>query len=145
MSFTSALFSLLLGAAMALQAKEPLAIIVHPDSGITRLTRDEATNLFMGRQKRLAPGLVALPVEPAPPSDTRTRFYRLLVDKDENEINAYWARLYFSGQAQPPRRAQNAAEMLEMVAANKGAVGVVERSRADKRVRVVLVLGQEGP
>jgi ABC-type phosphate transport system substrate-binding protein len=122
-------------------AGEPV-VIVNPQSGVEKLTRDEALNIFMGRQKRLPSGIVALPVEQAMPEGTRARFYRLLVKKDLSDINAYWARLFFSGQAQAPRQANSAEEVLELVAMNKGAIGVVDGAQVDRRVRVVLDLGK---
>jgi ABC-type phosphate transport system substrate-binding protein len=117
-------------------------VIVNQQSGVEKLTHDEVTNLFMGRQKRLPSGIVALPVEQAQPLGIRARFYQLLVKKDLPDINAYWARLFFSGQAQPPRQAASAAEVLELVAGNKGAIGVVDGAFVDRRVRVVLSLGK---
>ena len=123
------------------RAGEPV-VIVHPDSGVQSLTRDEVINLFMGRQKRLPSGRVAAPVEQAEPPATRASFYQLLVGKDLPDIHAYWARLLYSGQAQPPRQAASAEEVLEFVAANKGAIGVMDGARVDRRVRVVLDLGK---
>ncbi len=122
-------------------AAEPV-VIVNLDSRVEKLTRDEVTNIFMGRQKRLPSGLVALPVEQATPAATRARFYQLLVKKELPEINAYWARLFFSGQAQPPRQAESAEEVLELVTMNKGAIGVIDGARVDRRVRIVLDLGK---
>ena len=136
----SVLLAVLLGLAPAL-AGEPV-VIVHPESGVQRLSRDEVINIFMGRQKQLPSGLVAQPVEQAEPTATRARFYQLLVGKDLPDINAYWARLLYSGQAQPPRQAQSADEVLALVAANRGAIGVVDGARVDRRVRVVLELGR---
>ncbi len=124
-----------------LAAGEPV-VIVNLQSGVEKLTHDEVTNLFMGRQKRLPSGLVALPVEQAQPASMRARFYQLLVKKDLPDINAYWARLFFSGQAQPPRQVDSAQEVLELVAGNRGAIGVVDGALVDRRVRVVLDLGR---
>ena len=125
-------------------AGEPV-VVVHPESGIERLSRDEVVDLFLGRQKRLPSGAVALPVEQAQPPGLRARFYRLLVKKELPEISAYWARLFFSGQAQPPRQVDSAEEVLEWVSQNKGAIGVVDRTRVNRRVRIVLDLGALGP
>ena len=55
------------------QAGEPV-IVVHPESRIQSLTRDEVINIFMGRQKRLPNGTVAMPVEQAQPPALRARF-----------------------------------------------------------------------
>lgn len=134
------LLAVLLGLAPA-SAGEPV-VIVHPESGVQKLTRDEVINLFTGRQKRLPTGQVAVTVEQADPATTRARFYQLLVGKDLPDINAYWARLLYSGQAQPPRQAQSAEEVLALVAANRSAIGVVDGARVDRRVRVVLDLGR---
>jgi len=139
MCFSPLLMAML--GATALAAGEPV-VIVNLQSGVEKLSRDEVTNLFMGRQKRLPSGIVALPVEQAQPVATRARFYLLLVKKDLPDINAYWARLFFSGQAQPPRQVNSAAEVLELVAGNKGAIGVVDGALVDRRVRVVLDLGR---
>ena len=117
------------------QAGEPV-IVVHPESRIQSLTRDEVVNIFMGRQKRLPNGTVAMPVEQAQPPALRARFYQLLVGKDLPDISAYWARLLYSGQAQPPQ-ALSADEVLEVVSENRGAIGVLDAARVDRRVRVV--------
>lgn len=126
---------------VAAAAGEPV-VIVHPQSGVEKLSRDEVINIFMGRQKRLPSGIVALPVEQAQPAKIRARFYQRLVNKDLAEINAYWARLFFSGQAQPPRQADSGEEILELVALNKGAIGVVDGALVDRRVRVVFDPGK---
>jgi len=139
MCFSPLLMAML--GATALAAGEPV-VIVNLQSGVEKLSRDEVTNLFMGRQKRLPSGIVALPVEQALPVATRARFYQLLVKKDLPDINAYWARLFFSGQAQPPRQVESAQEVLELVAGNRGAIGVVDGALVDRRVRVVLDLGR---
>ena len=127
--------------AVTARAGEPV-VIVNLQSGVERLTRDDVTNLYLGRQKRLPSGIVALPEEQAEPASVRARFYQLLVKKDLPDINAYWARLFFSGQAQPPRQVNSAQEVLELVAGNKGAIGVLDGTLVDRRVRVVLDLGK---
>ena len=48
-----------LGAA-AEPARGELVVIVNPQNSVSQLTPEEVTNLFMGRQKRFASGLVAL-------------------------------------------------------------------------------------
>jgi ABC-type phosphate transport system substrate-binding protein len=141
------LASLLLAAGTPLlRAESNLVVIANADSGVSQLTQDEARNVFLGRQKRLASGLPALPVEQGAPADVRARFYRLLAHKDLADINAYWARLCFTGQARPPRQAASAEQVIRIVAAEKGAIGLLEWDKADRRVRVVLALNDpSGP
>jgi hypothetical protein len=72
--------------------------------------------------------------------ELRTRFYGIIANVSLVQVRSYWARLFFSGQAQPPRQAQSVEEVIQAVLANKGAIGFVPRSRVDSRVRTVLLL-----
>jgi hypothetical protein len=134
---------MLLASAPAWPAESHLVIVVNPDSGVSRITWDEARNLFLGRQKRLSSGLPAVTVEQDDPPGIRSRFYLMIAHKDLSEINAYWARLYFTGQAHPPKQAGTADEVIRRVAADRGAIGLLEWAKVDHRVRVVLAL--DGP
>lgn len=118
-----------------------LVVVVNAGSGVERLSREEVVNLFMGRTRRLAPGLMALPIDQGVASPDRARFYRRVVGREQPEINAYWARLLFSGQASPPRQAESEAEVLELLRTHKGAIGYVDRRHVDRRLRVVFEVG----
>ena len=122
-----------------------LVVIVNPQNPISQLSPEEVTNLFMGRQKRFASGLVALPVEPVGDQGQRSRFYELLLNVPMSQVRAFWARMYFAGQVQPPRQAMSDDEVVEIVLANKGAIGFVEKAKAGHRVKPVLVLGAPPP
>lgn len=117
-----------------------LVVIVNPQSGVEQLSKSEVINIFMGRQKKLPSGTTALAVDLAGPNAEKKHFYARLVDKELAEINSYWARLIFSGQGSPPRQAETAEEVLDIVENNKGAIGYLERNQADQRVRVVHIL-----
>jgi ABC-type phosphate transport system substrate-binding protein len=132
-------FALLLALAAPCAAGD-LVVIVNPASGVTKLSREQARNIFLGRSKYLPSGLVALPVEQVSPEDVRGRFYDRLVNLPLPQVRAYWARLYFTGQAQPPRQTGSTGETLEVVAANRGAIGFVDAGEVTSGVRVVLIL-----
>jgi hypothetical protein len=74
-------------------------------------------------------------------SAAKAEFYRRLADKDLAEINAYWARLFFSGKTSPPLQAGSATEALQMIATMPGGIGYLERSQVDHRLRIVLEFG----
>lgn len=116
---------------------DDLVVIVNPASGVERLSRDDAVNIFMGRYKKLPSGVSALPLDQA---GEKAAFYRALLGKELPEIRSYWARLVFSGQSAPPRQLDSAADVIEIVASNKGAIGYVDRKSVDVRVSVVLEL-----
>lgn len=116
-----------------------LVVIVNADSGVDKLTREEAVNIFMGRFKKLSSGIAALPVDDA---RAKAAFYRALVGKELPEIQSYWARLVFSGQGSPPRQMDSAEDVIDIIANNKGAIGYVDKSKVSRRVKVVLELPQ---
>jgi len=112
---------------------EELVLVVNPASGIENLSRTEVVNLYMGRFRQLPSGTTALPVDLI---DVRAEFYQLLVNKTLSEINSYWARLVFSGRTSPPRQAQDVAEVLDIVANNRGAIGYLRRRDINGTVRI---------
>jgi len=124
-------------------AATDLVVIVNPASGVDKMSRDDVTSIFMGRTKKLPSGITALPIDLTAASGDKAKFYRDLINKELAEVNSYWARLIFSGQGSPPRQADNTAEVMEIVGGNKGAIGYVPRSAADKHVKIILDLSSQ--
>lgn len=119
-------------------ARAEVVVVVDAAAGIERLTPDQVINIYLGRHRKLPSGIAALPVDQPAADNLRAEFYRKLVDKDLNEINAYWARLHFSGKTSPPAQAATTAEVLKHVLGKPGGIGYIDRSQADARVRIVL-------
>jgi ABC-type phosphate transport system substrate-binding protein len=112
-------------------------VVGNPKAGIARLTQDEVINIYLGRYRRLASGITAEPIDQSADSTLKVQFYRQLVGKSLAEINAYWARLVFSGKTQPPRVVTGSDEAIQRVARHPGALAYIERSQVDSRVTVV--------
>lgn len=132
----------LLTAAMLLLSESShaeLVVIANPHSGIDKLSKDEVINLYMGRTRKLANGMNAMPIDLNSSENEKAQFYALLVGKEVAEINSYWARLRFSGQGSPPVQAESMEEVLRIVAENKAAIGYVDKKKLDKRVRLIYV------
>jgi ABC-type phosphate transport system substrate-binding protein len=113
-------------------------VVVNARSGVERLSQDEVINIFLGRYRRLPTGVAAIPVDQPENSALRTEFYRKLVNKELNEINAYWSRLVFSGKTSPPRQAVSASEVFSMLSREPGGIAYIERGLVDNRFRIVL-------
>ncbi|MBI3726998.1 MAG: hypothetical protein HY254_01535 [Burkholderiales bacterium] len=118
-------------------AQADLVVIANPQSGIEKLSKDEVINLYMGRNRKLASGINAMPLDLAATNTEKAKFYALLVNKNLPEINSYWARLMFSGQGSPPMQIESVDEVLEIVSSNKAAIGYIERKKLDKRVKMI--------
>lgn len=114
-----------------------LVVVANPKSGIERMSREEVVFVFMGRWRHFPSGIAAQPVDQPFDSPERTDFYRQLVNKSPSEIKAYWSRLVFSGGARPPVSPDNHEEQIRILTSTPGAVGYLERSTVDSRVKIV--------
>lgn len=117
-----------------------LVVITNAKSGVDRLSRTEVINIFLGRYRQLPSGLAAEPLDLPAASAEKAWFYQRLVGKDLAEINAYWARLIFSGRTAPPSPTTGSEQMLELVSRKPTAIGYIERSKLDPRVQIVFEL-----
>lgn len=121
-------------------AAEDIVVIVNNKTNVNNISRDEVINIFFGRNRRLASGITALPLDLPCTSPEREQFYLRLAGKSMNEIKAYWARLVFSGRASPPAMVQSQEEAMQVVADNLGAVGYVTRSKVTPAVKIIFEL-----
>ena len=117
-------------------------MVANPKAGITRLSQDEVTNIYLGRYRRLASGATAEPIDQPADSALKARFYRQLVDKNLAEINAYWSRLVFSGKTRPPRIAGSNEDALQIVLLHPDALAYVDKARVDSRFVVVFEIAE---
>ena len=127
---------LLMGLGASVNA-EPV-VVVNAASAVKQLSQDEVINIFLGRYRRLPTGESAIPIDQPEGSPLRADFYRRLVNKDLNEINAYWSRLIFSGRTSPPVQAANLADVMYLLNSSASSIGYLDRSQVDKRFRIVL-------
>jgi ABC-type phosphate transport system substrate-binding protein len=135
------LFSVLTAVVHAAEpASASIVVIVNPQSGVEKLTKDEIIDIFLGRYRKLPSGKMALPIDVAEASPERGRFYQLLVKKSSSEMSSYWARLVFSGRTSPPFQVPDAKTALELVQSSPNAIAYVDRSAVTADVKVVFEL-----
>jgi ABC-type phosphate transport system substrate-binding protein len=123
-------------------AAEPssIVVVVNPQSGVDKLTKDEIIDIFLGRYRKLPSGKMALPIDVSEASPDRARFYQLLVKKSSSEMSSYWARLVFSGQTSPPFQVPDTKTALELVQSSPNAIAYVDRAAVTANVKVVFEL-----
>ncbi len=126
------LLILLAGAAQA-----EVVVVVHPDNPAQELSRRQLVDLYMGRTLYFPDGSLVLRIDQAPESSVRANFYRGLVDKSVAEVNAYWARLLFTGRASPPQILEDSQSVLKAVRSNRNAIGYIDSADVDNTVKVV--------
>lgn len=128
--------------AQAVHAAEPasIVVVVNPQSGVDKLSKDEIIDIFLGRYRKLPSGKMALPIDVPEASPERARFYQLLVKKSSSEMSSYWARLVFSGQTSPPFLVPDTKTALELVQSSPNAIAYVDRASVTASVKVVFEL-----
>lgn len=118
---------------------QEIAIIGNADNN-TQLTQAEAINIFMGRYRQFSNGTSAKPIDN---EALKQEFYLALVNKSSAEINAYWARLIFSGRTQPPEKIEDSNKVMDSVVKESQAISYVPLSKVDNTVKVLFVLGRK--
>ena len=114
-------------------------IVVNAKGPIGKLSLKQVTDIYLGRE-RTANGQILLPLDHPIASPLRAKFFLELTGKSINQVNTYWARLVFTGQASPPLQMPDAKSVLDMVKSNLNAIAYLETDPGDKDLRIVLTL-----
>ncbi len=111
---------------------EPV-VIVNPGADIERLDAKHIGAIFMRRDADHA----LEPFDQVHGNAIRKAFYEGVLNKTENQINAYWARLLFTGKGMPPKALDDDAAVKQRVASDVKAVGYIDSSALDDTVKLV--------
>ncbi len=117
-----------------------LVVIVNADSGVSHLSRSQVINIFLGRNREFPSGRPAMPVDLPAGNPTKALFYRLLVNRDLDQMAAYWSRFVFAGSTAPPIQAKSEEDVIKFVSSHPEAVGYLEGPVNDPRIRAALTL-----
>lgn len=126
-------------------ARADLYVVAHASNPQASLTQQQVLELFMGRQRAFADGSFALVFDLPRDNPVRERFYQQVAGMSPAQVNSYWARLMFSGQAMPPQPLPDERAVVEVVKRNPNALGYLGSPPPDKGVRVLLVVRERVP
>ncbi len=110
---------------------QSVAVIVNPKNS-SAITQEQISGIFLGKTNELT-GLDLPDGNPV-----RDAFYHKVTGKDGAQLKAYWAKLVFTGKAQPLKELGSDAEVKKFVASNPTAIGYIDKSAVDGSVKVVL-------
>ena len=125
--FVLALFiPFLAGAANdGLLPRQEIQVVVNRQAELTELTQQQVLGLFLGRVRSFPNGKAVKAFDNEVSSDIRARFFETLTGKSISDIDAYWARLRYSGRASPPRELKDIDSILEAVRQNRDAIAYI--------------------
>ena len=108
----------------SLNALANFVVIANDNAGLSSVSSKDFRAIYLKKKLYLASGEMAV-VAGIKEGDARDLFISDVLRKSESTLNSYWARLMFSGRANPPRLFSSSDEVLEFVAATPGAIAYI--------------------
>ncbi len=127
------------GALGTLPALAEVVVVVSAKSSQTNLKADQVADIFLGKRSAYPDGADAVPIDQPENSSSREAFYAALTGKTPALLKAYWSKLLFTGQGQPPRELPNADAIKKLIASNSRFIGYMDKDALDDNVKVVFV------
>jgi hypothetical protein len=98
-------------------------LVIGNLAGIKSLSATQVEDVFMGRMRSLSNGRLATPVDY---SALRAEFYQKLLSSPIEQVDAYWARILFTGLASAPIKLFNNEDVIKNVTENIDAIGYID-------------------
>lgn len=117
-----------------------IAVVVNRENPVETLTPRQVSHIYLGRSRIFPTGEWVFPLEREINSAIRADFYKLLNGMSLKRLNAYWARLQFSGQVQPPVVIEESDDLLYQVMNNTRAIAYMALEDVNASVKVILYL-----
>ena len=130
-------------AMFAASAHAEVVVIVSDKSPVTSLTAEQTAKIFLGKTTNFPNDGTAFPVDQVEGSEVRKEFYEKVVHKNPTQLSAYWARVIFTGNGQPPVELEGNITVRSVVAKNRNAIGYIDKRYLNRSVRVVLTVGKK--
>ena len=125
---------------LALQAQaDSLAVIVNTQNS-NNLDERTIRQIFLGQINTFPDGLETRTFDTTQEGDLRSDFITKVLRRNENTMNAYWARMIFTARATPPQELPDSAAVKQAVANTRGGIGYIATSAVDDSVRVILTI-----
>jgi ABC-type phosphate transport system substrate-binding protein len=91
-------------------------------------------DIFMGRVHYLDDGQTVTAVDQVP---LRAEFYLKVTGRPLEQIDAYWARIMFTGQNSPPKLLADDEAVLKTINENPNAIGYMNKKNINNTVRIL--------
>lgn len=118
------------------RAADDIVIIVNKDNP-NQIDRAFVVQVYTGAVKGWPDGSPVFALDQAEDAPARHLFCTTILGRSMANVRAIWSQNIFTGKGLPPRVAGVDAEMKQIVAANRHAIGYIRASAVDSSVRVV--------
>lgn len=113
------------------------AVVVNPANS-NSLANADIQRIFLGKSKTFADGSKATVLDQAEGSSEREAFANVVLNKNGQQLKAYWAQQLFTGKGKPPEELADSAAVKAKVASDPSAIGYIADTDVDASVKVVL-------
>lgn len=121
---------------MPAYSAEPFVILANKDSPLESITREQAFDLYLGRIQHVK-GIKIHLTDLDDSNPFRSVFYKSLGNMSLSQVNAYWARLQFTGKVFPPLALPNEKSVMERIAKNNNSIGYVSLQEIPEQYKVL--------
>jgi ABC-type phosphate transport system substrate-binding protein len=115
-------------------------VVVSAKSPVSSLTKEQSSEIFMGKATSFPGGGAATPLDQPESSPLRDEFYTKVTGKSASQAKSYWSKLSFTGKGTPPKEGHNSADIKKQIADNPNLVGYIENSAVDSSVKVLFAV-----
>ena len=122
-----------------------VVVVVSAKSSVTSLTKEQAARIFLGKVDTFPNGENAMPIDQPEGYSIRNEFYAKIANKNSSQLKAYWSKVIFTGDGQPPKLEEGNEAVKNSVANNPNAIGYIDKSTLNGSVKVILeIRGEDG-
>jgi len=100
-------------------------IVVNKNNPVTKMTRDEVSNIFLKKNPKWQNSEKMMPVDLVSTNPLREIFSQRVHQKSVSAIKIYWQKKIYSGTGLPPAERKNDAEVLAFIRNHSNAIGYV--------------------
>ncbi|TSA40536.1 MAG: phosphate ABC transporter substrate-binding protein [Methylococcaceae bacterium] len=116
---------------------ESVVVVVSATSPVSKLDKEQVANLFLGKSSGYPDGSAAVPIEQTDATPAHEEFHKSITEKSASQLKSYWSKMIFSGKGTAPKEVSSNAELLKLISSNPAMIGYVDKTAADKTVKVV--------
>ena len=115
---------------------DDVVIIVNKDNP-NQIDRDWVVRVYTGSMKGWPDGSPVFALDQPEDSSARQLFCTTVLGKSVANVRAIWSQNIFTGRGLPPKVTSIDAEMKQIVANNRHAIGYIRASLVDSSVRII--------
>ncbi len=119
---------------------EGIAVIANSGSPISTIDRQQLSDLYLGRKKALSGRIKLNLYSLTRDSALRRQFFASMNGMSLAQVDAYWARLQFTGRVYPPPKLPAETDVIRAVSKDVSALGYVSEAALTDEVKVLLWL-----